>query len=559
MTGVPAEGKAEWIRYQREGSARLERIVAAATDKHRWLLVIMIAVLYLAVTVQLAQAKQIWTDEFFTLFLSRLGLRELWSALLTGGDQHPPPFYLVHHAVFSLFGERPWVLRLPAMTGFLLMIVCVYAFVARRTTPAYGLLAMAMPLVTIAHEYSYEARGYSLLMGWLALAILCWQRAGDRPRRWLPVIGLAVGLLGAVTSHYYSVLLLPALAATEVIRTLRRKSVDGRIWLAMCTPIVPLAVFYPLLHSSSRFAGTFWAQASLSEIHLFYKNVLGTGLACLLCALAVAGLYQMIFGERGKTQDVGSSLPVEEVVLGGALAAAPFAAYLFGKFVTGVFAWRYAIGGIIGLAILFGFFCFRFFRGSRVAALLCLLVIMPYFLLASRVKKHVLTHEVESLKQLTSWLNLRVSGSDPLIIGNSEKFYELSYYGSPAMRQRCVYLVDEKRSAKYLHHDTVERSLWNLNPWFKLNVQPYEPFVREHQSAFVWSGVDPEWNWLTSALIDDGKTLRLLGRVRAGMLFSLGDAAPKSAPVPESAARSNPLISGRESVRLEATSREAPR
>ena len=53
--------------------------------------------LYLTVTVELARRKLIWTDEFFTLFLGRLNASELWTALLTGGDQHPPPFYLMHH------------------------------------------------------------------------------------------------------------------------------------------------------------------------------------------------------------------------------------------------------------------------------------------------------------------------------------------------------------------------------------------------------------------------------------------------------------------------------
>ena len=58
-------------------------------------------------------------------------------------------------------------------------------------------------------------------------------------------------------------------------------------------------------------------------------------------------------------------VPIEEIVLGIALASAPITAYVFGKAITGVFAWRYAIGGVVGLALLFGLLCFRAFPGER--------------------------------------------------------------------------------------------------------------------------------------------------------------------------------------------------
>src|SRR4029077_19684334 len=98
------------------------------------------------------------------------------------------------------FGEHPWALRLPAILGFLLMMLCIYRFVAKRTSPVYGLVAMVMPLVTAAHEYAYEASGYGLLLGFAAFAILCWQQAGEDGLRTAAVLGLAAGLTAAVAS-----------------------------------------------------------------------------------------------------------------------------------------------------------------------------------------------------------------------------------------------------------------------------------------------------------------------------------------------------------------------
>lgn len=520
-----------WTDGSQERFARLEETTARLSNKYRFLLVGGLSALYLIVTIRLAAAKLIWTDEFFTLYLSRLGMQELWSALLTGGDQHPPLFYLLHHMFLRVVGEHPWALRLPSILGFLLMMLCVYRFVAKRTSPAYGLVAMVMPLVTVAHEYSYEARGYSLLLGFLALAALCWQETGEPRWRTVAAFGLAAGLVGAVASHYYAVLLIPAIAAAELVRSFRRKSTNPIVWVAMCVPVIPLVAFLPLIRASSGFAGTFWTKASLGEIQVFYKTVLGSAATSLVCGLALAGLYGMVYYQRRKGPSTGSNtFPVEEIVLGAALAAAPFTTYLFGKAVTGVFAWRYAMGGIVGIALLFGFFCFRLFRGSAVAALLVVLATVGYFSLTTQVQIPTLAHKQVALKKLIRWLASTANESEPLIIGDAGTFYALSYYSPPAMRERYIYLTDMRRSFKYLHHDTVERSIWALYPWFGLNVKAYESFVKTHQRMMVWTGVDSRWCWLPSALIDDGEKLTLAGRIGAGLLFSVRGAETGSEP-----------------------------
>ncbi len=191
--------------------------------------------------------KVIWTDEFFTLYLSRLPrLADVSSALMTGGDQHPLPFYLIHGVFLHIFGESSLVLRLPEILAFLLMSVCVFCFVARRTSPVYGVLAMAAPMVTAADDYAFEARGYGLVLGFFALAVVCWQELGEHRRRTLSLIGLAAGLAAALGSHFYAVLLFPAMAVAEVARSLRRNKWDPVVWLAMCGPAVTIAIWFPV-------------------------------------------------------------------------------------------------------------------------------------------------------------------------------------------------------------------------------------------------------------------------------------------------------------------------
>ncbi|PYI75598.1 MAG: hypothetical protein DMF04_09990, partial [Verrucomicrobia bacterium] len=208
------------------------------------------------------------------------------------------------------------------------------------------------------------------------------------------------------------------------------------------------------------------------------------------------------------------------IVLGIALASAPIIAYVFGEAITGVFAWRYAIGGIVGMALLFGLLCFRLFRGSAIAAWLIVLVVSISFLVSARTKARKLADGRNSLRGLISWFDKIGNPSEPLVIGDSQTFYTLCYYSPPAMKPRYIYLADTKRSLKYLGQDAPDRSLLRLYPWFGLNVKPYGSYVASHPEMKVWVYPNPQWIWLLSSLIDDGEKLTVVGRLSTSTLFS---------------------------------------
>jgi len=276
-----------------------------------------------------------------------------------------------------------------------------------------------------------------------------------------------------------------------------------------------------VIKKASGYAATFWAKASVAEIHSFYENIVGSAVTCLLVAFAVAGIYGVISQRRADSTPAGRKIfPIEEIVLGIALASAPITAYVFGKAITGVFAWRYAIGGVVGLALLFGLLCFRLFRGSAIAAWLIVLVVSVSFLVSARTKAHKLAEGRNSLRALISWFDKVGKPSEPLVIGDSQTFYILSYYSPAAMKSRYVYLADTKRSFKYLGQDEPDRHLLSLYPWFGLNVKPYGSYVQSHPEMKVWVYPNPQWIWLLSALIDDGEKLIIVGRLGTSTLFS---------------------------------------
>ena len=122
---------------------------AAQVDGSRVLPFVALSVLYVAVTVVLAQRKLMWNDELYTYYMARLpSMRDVWAALLSRGEQMPPFFYWTTRVSFDLFGVNNLSVRLPEMLGFWLMLGCLYVFVARRTSPLAGFTAAALPLVT---------------------------------------------------------------------------------------------------------------------------------------------------------------------------------------------------------------------------------------------------------------------------------------------------------------------------------------------------------------------------------------------------------------------------
>jgi hypothetical protein len=88
---------------------------------------------------------------------------------------------------------------------------------------------------------------------------------------------------------------------------------------------------------------------------------------------------------------------------------------------------------------------------------------------------------------------------------------------------RVVYLADPHESLRYLHFDTVDRGLLDLNPWFPLNVRWFKQFVPEHPSFLVLANID-DWNWLPNSLAVMDGDVRLAGVLRNSALFSVSAA-----------------------------------
>src|SRR5689334_7230154 len=186
-------------RHVNDSRSRVDRMagrVAAVTERYPYVFVGLFVVGYLWLTCARANRKLFWFDELFSVTLARLpDVRALWSALEQGVDFNPPLFYLLTRWSELALGESHIGARLPEILAVGILCVCVFAFVARRSSVLGGIVAMLFPLTTTAYWYASEARPHALVLGCCGVALVSWQRAAEQERRragWLIALALAL-------------------------------------------------------------------------------------------------------------------------------------------------------------------------------------------------------------------------------------------------------------------------------------------------------------------------------------------------------------------------------
>lgn len=489
---------------------------------------------YLSVTIVIAQRKLMWDDEFFTFYISRAGgLSEILKALRTGADQHPPLFYYLTHQVMAALGTSHLTLRLPAIAGFALLCVCLFYLLRSRTSALWALLGMLLPLVSSAYYYAAEARGYSLMMGFCALALLAWQKAAFPKRHsgWLYVLFGA--LAGAVSSHYYAVLFVIALGIGELTRTCLLKRLDIPVWLAFCGAGAPLILFLSTIRRARGYSTHFWAIPYWSAPFDFYPSSFGAfaNLVLLGALLYVFGLYRLSSAEDRDEQE--PRFFVWEVMAWASIIAIPLFAVILAKTVTHGYTARYALPALIGAILVLCQFGFLITRRSRVFPLLLCLICLACFGVRAILTIKQQAKDVSELAD--NMVVLRPYTASSIALSDVTLFHRISFYAPRKFARHFVYVADPEASVKHLREDTIDRGLLALRPWFPLNVIPSKEYFSE-QPQFLAYGSIGAWNWLTYDLVPPNYDTTLLKRFRGDALLSVRRRNP-DASVPTSDAR----------------------
>src|SRR5262249_26331675 len=146
-----------------------------------------------------ASRKRFWYDELLTFNVSSLEpFSFFWRALKAGVDGMPPTYYLLVRISRMIPGHPQVTLRLPSIVGYLMTLAGVYWFARKKLPAIAGLVAALVITLSPFREFAIEARSYSLVVGFLVISAVLWQRI-DTARFMTPLFAIFLTL--AVSCH----------------------------------------------------------------------------------------------------------------------------------------------------------------------------------------------------------------------------------------------------------------------------------------------------------------------------------------------------------------------
>jgi hypothetical protein len=486
---------------------------------------ILVLVVYAAIrSVFLATIKPFWYDEMCTVLVARLpSVSTIWRGLKQAVDGMPPPYYLVERIAGRLLQNEQVAFRIPATAGFCCVLVCVFLFVRKRSGSVSALICSLVPLVTILYTtYAAEARPYSLVVAFIAIALLCYQHAPSKP--WMFSMGFSLVL--ALSLHYYAIFALVPFFLAEALLALLTRRLRLSVWIALIFSSAPFWTFWPLLMSlKEKYGAHPWATTTLARIPQTYGAVFNTsatpGFGSVpisgalavgaLAALAIALMLLIVPLLRRARGDLAASTQFSEHVLALGLLGFPIFVFAVSRVTHGGMTPRYSIPTILGIPLAMGFVLPWLDRKTvaLVAVFLCLAFVdqEAAFWTSSRglsLSGEASAIDVRNLIESVGYAELPVVASDAL------DYLQTQHYSSPEMKLRLFVLVDPPRAVVYAGNDSIDAQLIALQAFVPLHVYDFKGFVSNHPKFLLYSTGADEFDWWPTRLNRDGYSLQVL-------------------------------------------------
>jgi hypothetical protein len=420
--------------------------ITGAIHRVRFGIIGLYSLAFLVTVGTIAARRHFWYDEAFSLSIAGLpDSRAIWLALAGGAENQPPLNFWLVHAAIALPVPLELAARLPALISFWLMSLCLYRIVARETEPLYGLMAMAVPLLTPAVYFAYEARPYAPLLLVTAAAVLLWQmvRAGDHRSWTVPLWSLT--LTAAVYLHYYGLFIFIPFVVVEAVRGLREGQWDRPLWMGFVAAGLALVPLAPFVITTGAF-NTMFDDPSLASVQLLYGRLLGVPSALFLTLT----LISQVRGSATPPAEAGRSMPWVLLTRDGALLLAtfftiPMLGFVLARLVTNAWADRYFLFVVVACAIGFALLVFRRWHTRPAFILACAVALSV--MAALEVRHHYQAPSYRAGASLDVGAAVRSlgalpEGSEPIAL-TGMLYLAVSHYSSPTLRHRLVFLVDD--------------------------------------------------------------------------------------------------------------------
>jgi hypothetical protein len=472
-----------------------------------------------------ARGKLFWYDELLTFHVSSLQpFSRFWRALKAGVDGMPLGYYLLVRAARMLPGDAHVTLRLPSILGYLITLLGVYWF-ARKRLPAFAGLA-AVFLITLSpyRWYALEARSYSLLVGFLAISAVLWQRIGER-RFMTPLFALFLTL--AISCHHLAVVAISAFGVAELTWTLLSRRIRWGVWAACLLATSPFFMSLPvLLHYRDVFGKNFWSRPSWGAVISSYVNYLGLDLTLALVLIACFGLVLSDSARRmRRTPEEGSfgehRVGTPEIILIGGFLCFPALLVVLTKLLHSGYTPRYGWPAILGLA-LGPVYLARTVWLKPCSAYLLVALLIAFAYQSGRDFRRL--YKVGPSPVDGRWSRLaELSGSQPslpVVIGSPIEYLEAAEYSPPELRDRLVGVVDEDIATRLVGADTPDKTNRLLAQFIPLHVEDLAAFQAAHQRFILRSDAAyGDYDWFTQYLVERRYHLSLLSKDASVSLY----------------------------------------
>lgn len=465
-------------------------------------------------------AKPLWFDEICTyLVINHPKASSILACLRHGMDAQPPFFYVIEKAFFFLPLRPEISLRLPSLTAFCCLLLCVFSLIRRRADDTTALIGTSTVLLTaVFWVYAFEARPYALVTAATAAALVCYQRAESR--RWIFLFGLALVFGEAV--HYYMIFVIGCFAIAEAAFVIRERSIRVGVWIAFAAGTLPLIAFWHLLETVKHmYEPNFWARPTWEAMRLTYGMVFDTEkYAVAECCLVLGAALGALLVLKQWRRDAGSrETPIycERIVV-AALAFLPFLEGIAAKITRGGFTPRYALPMALVIPISLGY-CLAwpasaaFKRRLCAAAAVCVLTLLGvregYFF------SQGINHPRMPVQPIEQFMASATISDLPVVVSSGLQYLQLAFYESSQWQNRFVYLSDREKALKYspAHTDSVVVSLVAAQECVAMRVISTGDFLKDHDKFLLYAehGTDTD-QWWPQALNDMGYKLSSLDR-----------------------------------------------
>ncbi len=481
---------------------------AGQIERHRAFLLLGLTFLYVA-AVQYRGNLILWHDEIFTYYIAKSSSVQQFLNAIRLLDLNPPLSYLLTRLSLDLFGDTPFVTRLPAMVSFFLASIAFMYFLAKRTGYLWGVFGVLLIWYSPFFEYATQARPYAILLMFFSLTLLSWDVAisCNLNRSWA-LAGIVMGNAGMMLSHVFGIFSVAPFLLAEIVRWRRTHRVDWPLWACLWLPLGMAASYIPLMNRFQVEQFPFQFQASLGKAGVFYVKWMLLG-SCpgLLAGLLAASVTPHSWWKSRLRNPMFTASHVSLLV---GLVLAPLLVNLMLMRTQGAFWERYCITSAIAAYITTALFVAYQLSANRLSAVLSSVFLVSLTLLNTHIFPPV---DRSARARVLPKIDFETYRPQlPFVAASGMTFLEMDRNESATFDKRLYYLTDRASAVKYAHA-TIFEGLAVEKQYFPIraNVLPYREFVSRHHHFLVFGTMFYPEDWLIKRLQDDGAKMTHLG------------------------------------------------